>query len=302
MSLLKKGLFLLVMSPCLVLSQNFYLGESNQGSGAGNLYSIDAATCALSTIGAMGTSVTGLASDASGSLFATEATQFGNSNLLSINTTTGAPSVIGLLTDGVDIYGSVPDITFRGSTLYGWSELNDTAVTIDTATGTVTDLGNNSASSAGSGLAANSSGTLYVVPCAGCGFTPAVADDSDLFTVDPTTGVLTQVTDLIDNTTNGDVENGAITISAMTFDNTDSLWGYAGTFGSGATGDLVSVNTVTGELLTVCAGLPAGIDSLALAGPALPPAVIPASTNWFIAAIIMLFIGFGGIFGYKRFG
>jgi hypothetical protein len=222
MSLLKKSLFLLVMSPCLVLSQNFYLGESNQGSGTGNLYSIDAATCTLSTIGAMGRGVTGLATDAAGSLFATEATAFANSNLLSINTTTGASTVIGLLTDGVDIYGSVPDITFLGSTLYGWSELNDTIITIDTATGTVTDLGNGIGSFS-TGLAANSSGSMISSP-----------DNNDLFTVDPVTGVNTQLIALVNNTV------GGLTLNALAFDNADNLWGYAGT-----------TNIVARELVTV---------------------------------------------------
>jgi hypothetical protein len=286
MSLLKKSLFLLVLSPCLVLSQSFYLGESNEGSGSGNLYSIDAATCTLSTIGAMGRGVTGLATDANGNLFATEATLYNNvrdSNLLSINTSTGVATDIGLLDDGSLIHGAVPDISFRGATLYGWTEETDTIVTIDTLTGAVTDLGNGNSSSS-TGLAANSSGTLIASP-----------DNSNLYTVDPVTGVNTQLIALVNNTT------GGLDLNALTFDNADNLWGYAGTTNVVA-GELVTVNLATGSIDTVCTGLPFGIDSLAIAGPALPPAVIPASTNWFIAAIIMLFIGFGGIFGYKRFG
>ncbi len=298
---LKKCVYLLLMLPVLASSQQFYLGESNQGSGAGNLYSIDAGTCALTTIGAMGTTVTGLATDAGGNLFATEATERGNSNLLSINTTTGVATPIGLLVDELATHSGVPDITFRGGTLYGWSEFNDTVVTIDTATGAVTDLGNGN-NSAGSGFAANAAGTLYAIPCGGCGFNMGVTDNSDLFTVDPVTGVVTQVTDLIDNTTNGDVEFGNHTISAMTFDDAGNLWGYAGAFGAGTVGDLVSVNITTGELLTVCAGLPAGIDALAFAGIALPPAIIPSSTAWFQMALALFFIGFVGLFGYRRFG
>jgi hypothetical protein len=305
MQVVQKVIISLLILPIIGFSQSFYLGESNNGSGAGNLYSIDSTTCAVSTIGAMGTSVSGLATDASGNLFGSEALSGnvgGNNSLLSINTSTGVATAIGLLTDGVDQHTSVPDITFRGSTLYGWSEFNDTVITINTATGAVTDLGNGN-NSAGSGLAANAAGTMYVIPCGGCGFTMGSADDSDLYTVDPGTGVLTYATDLIDNTTNGDVELGNTTIAAMTFDNAGNLWGFAGAFigGGSSSSDLVSINTTTGELLTVCSGLPDGIDALSFAGVS-TPAIIPATTNWFIAAIVMLFIGLGGLFGYRRFG
>lgn len=303
MPILKKSVLLFLLVPFLSSSQSFYLGESNSGSGSGNLYSIDATSCALTTIGAMGRSVSGLAIDANGNTFASESTGGGSSNLLSINTTTGAASVIGLLDDGSSIHGSMPDITFRNGVLYGWSELNDTVVTINTSTGAVTDLGNG-INSAGSGLATNSTGTMYVIPCAGCGnFTMGVADDSDLHTVDPTTGVVTQVSDLIDNTTDGNIELSNTTIAAMTFDDADNLWGFAGAFvgGGSLSNELISINTTTGELLTICSGLPDGIDALAFAGLVSPPAIIPSSTQWFQMALILFFVGVAGLFGYRKF-
>lgn len=270
----------MLILPILGFSQNFYLGESNSGSGTGNLYSIDAATCTMTTIGAMGTTVTGLATDASGNLFATEATNSGNSNLLSINTTTGAATVIGLLDEGGIIHGSVPDITFRGSTLYGWSELNETVVTINTTTGAVTDLGNGFGSSS-TGMAASSTGVLYVNP-----------GDGNLYTSDPVTGVTTLLIALVDNTTVG-------SLNALTFDSSGGLWGYAGTTVPTA-GELVTVNIATGAIDTVCTGLPLGIDAIARGGFA-PPAMIPSSTRWFQMALILFFIGLVGLFGYKRF-
>jgi hypothetical protein len=281
---IRKTLFVMLMLPILGFSQNFYLGESNLGSGTGNLYSIDAATCTMTTIGAMGTTVTGLATDASGNLFATEATQFANSNLLSINTTTGAATVIGLLDDGVDIHGGVPDITFRGSTLYGWSEINDTVITIDTTTGAVTDLGNG-VGSGSTGMAASSTGVLYVNP-----------GDGDLYTSDPVTGITTSLIALVDNTAIGPGN-----LNALTFDSSGGLWGYSGTTNRVA-GELVTVNIATGAIDTVCTGLPLGIDAIAIArGGFAPPAMIPSSTRWFQIALILFFIGLVGLFGYKRF-
>ncbi len=73
----------------------------------------------------------------------------------------------------------IPDITFVGSRLIGWTEAGDDAVEIDTATGSVTVLGSSSESTAQTGLAADSSGTVYLLES---------GVNGKLMTVDSSTG------------------------------------------------------------------------------------------------------------------
>ena len=73
----------------------------------------------------------------------------------------------------------IPDITFVGSRLIGWTESGDDAVEIDTATGSVSVIGEASESTYNTALAANASGTVYLLEA---------GVDGKLMTVDASTG------------------------------------------------------------------------------------------------------------------
>ena len=159
-------------------------GENNS-----NLYLIDTATGATTTLGPVGFAVTGLAVDPNtGILYGSTSTQSPNSpcSIITIDKTTGAGTLlgpVGLSSEAID--EEIADLTFDASgTLYGWTEMYmDQLVTIDTATGAGTPVGNSGIFTFGSGLA-DVGGTLFY---AGDGVTGA------LRTVNKVTGLTTVV-------------------------------------------------------------------------------------------------------------
>lgn len=230
---------------------------------AGALYLLDPrdataiAIGAIESAGAVGHGVTGLAFAADGTLFATEATSGGDlgpSRLLTIDPATAAATIVGPLTDSADDainHGSVPDITFAGETLVGWTERTDDAVTIDPATGVVSVLGDSGVASAGDGLATLDGVVIGAVEDARSAF----------YSIDPGTGAVTEL-----GTLTSDPEL-ALEVCAMTT--------YAGALyailcpnvGAAVSGSvLATIDAATGAL-AVLGAAPPGIDALASDDP-----------------------------------
>ena len=215
----------------------------------GNLYRIDPATGTATTVGSVGFAITGLAFAPDGRLFGSEATQSGNrgtARLIEIDLDTGEGSVVGELFDGAINHNSTADLTFVGSRLLGWTESGDDPIEIDVTDGSVTVIGNSGISSAGSGLATDATGQVW--------FAPGRVNGS-LYTLDPTTGVGTEV----------------VGLSGGTYDNINSMSFLNGTLYAVETQDtgstasaqhLVTIDTTTG-VLTPVGTVPTPIDSLA---------------------------------------
>ncbi|QYM78008.1 DUF4394 domain-containing protein [Horticoccus luteus] len=115
-----------------------FYGISGASKGASILYQIDPNNGSiLSTIGDTGLShITAMSfNPLDGKLYA--ASSGSGASLYTLNTSTGAATLVGALGDSDDI----PDMTFRSDgTLFAWSENNDTLKTINLATGAATDL------------------------------------------------------------------------------------------------------------------------------------------------------------------
>lgn len=262
MKLIKKiSLIGALTLPALAWSQQFYIGHGTgtDSPGVGDLVRIDSSDCSMTTVGPIGFSVTGLAQNTEGNLYASESTSFNDSRLIRINKANGAGVAVGSI-DPIDNGISVPDIMFNNNVLYGWSEDFDGVISIDTVTGAETVIGGGR-NSAGSGFATTPDGTAYVVPCGACG-SSAGEDDSDLFTVNLADGTLTYVIDLVDNTTGGNLFGNGTTINSMTADANGNLWALSGALASGLDNELVTIDIGTGSVDTVCTGLPIEADSL----------------------------------------
>lgn len=210
------------------------------------LTAIDSETCVMNTIGFIGYPVTALALDPNGMLYGADPQ---GGQLISINTLNGAGSVIGPLVDGgANSHPNIPDMAFNGFDLFGWTELSDDLVRINQVTSTVTVISSDR-SSFGTGLAIDSSGTIYLSP-----------NGFELFTVDSTSGVATVGPELTDIATLGNT-------SAMTFDANDVLWANVimSNF-SGGPGNLVRIDHITGDYEVICSNLPLFTDSLVYYG------------------------------------
>jgi hypothetical protein len=216
------------------------------GSAANSdLYIVDPATAGTTSVGPIGFSLTGLSTDPfTGELYGVNA---GGSavtrRLLLINTTTGAGTNIGVTGTRIS------DISFRSNgVLYGWDEPgNDDLITINTATGATTIVGDAGLSTFGSGLDFSPGGILYF---AGDGV------DGDLRTVNPATGSTSVVATL------SGAPAGTEAISALAFHPvTGVLYAIALELGGGDA-FLVTINTTTGAMTTL-GQLPDGFDALA---------------------------------------
>ena len=215
-------------------------GATGTGTGIGTIGTIDTATGAFTSIGAINNAsggnyrVTGLAFNPFTSILygsANAQSPTSANSLITINTTTGIANFVGSF--GL---GPVADITFRpDGTLYGWSEGSDDLVTIDTLTGVATVVSNSGLNTYGSGIASNASGTLYYAGDGAGGV---------FRTIDPTTGLGTTVATLSGGINSGD------SVSAMTFDSAGTLFGIEGPIG-GVTTYLTSINTTSGAITVI---------------------------------------------------
>lgn len=130
------------------------------------LFSIDPTTAVATAIGSLGISANSLVFDAAGTLYTA------NNALYTINTTTGAASLVG---NGGAAYSSSGDLAFISGQLYLSSLTGDKLLTLDTSTGVGTDIGNIGFSSV-YGLATDNNVDLY-------GLT-----GTTVLQIDPTTG------------------------------------------------------------------------------------------------------------------
>lgn len=209
------------------------------GGNVSNLYILNPDTGAVvKTVGPVGFAVTGLAIDpTTGTLYGStgrqaSAGQPNPGSLIKIDRTTGKGTLIG---DERANTETAADITFTpDGALFGWLEdTTDDLVTINTATGAATVVGDSGLDTYGSGIASNSAGVLYF---AGEG------EQGRLFTIDRSTGAATPIATL-----NG--PNGDPGISSLAFDASGTLFGSripsdSPSFGS----DLITLNTGTGAI------------------------------------------------------
>ncbi len=181
-------------------------------------------------------------------------------NLITIDTATGTPTVIGPLLNSSAGAETIAEIEFDGSgALWGWSESGDQLVQVDTATGGVTEFPN-VISTAGDGMAwIPGSDTLWFMP-----------NDSDgnYYSIDRSTGTVTSI---------GTLNGSGATVAAAT-QSCDGLTTYALEMGAPST--LVTVDYATGVVTTVGATSMNNGDALTWAcGAAAPPApAAPATT------------------------
>lgn len=289
----KFSLAALLLALPVASSAQLLVGQGMAGSGVGNLYNVDPTTCTVTTIGAMGVSITGLAQAPDGTLYATESTQFNSlsdSRLLQIDPLSGVATPVGALTDsgGSFVHGAMPDAMFVGSTLYAWTESGDDLTTVNTATGEVTVIGNAGVGTAGSGLATDPSGVTWLIP-----------SSNSLYTVDRGTGLAT-----IQIALSGDVQGN---IDAMSFAADGTLYAIEQVPGSpgdsGSPTRLVSVDTTTGVQTEVCttAQIPVGLDAI-VAASVVPvgPAAIPTANEWMMAGLALLIAGAAGVVVARR--
>jgi hypothetical protein len=210
-------------------------GAVGAGQTTSNLFTLNTSTGALATtIGPIGFGITGLAfHPTTGVLYGSTNHNSGASpdNLITINTTTGAGTVVGPFGSGC----RVADLTFTSDgTLYGWCEPGtDDLVTINLATGAATVVGDSGLSTFGSGIAANSSNVLYF---------SGEGDTGNLYTISRTTGLPTSSV-LLNGSTDAP-------FSALAFDGSGVLYGCYGGDGSSAR-QLATINTTTGAITVI---------------------------------------------------
>jgi len=216
-------------------------GATGSGGVLSVLYTIDKATGAGTAIGPIGFNVSGIAFDpTTGILYGLSGNrEAGAPELITINPTTGAGTLVGTVTA---IPGGYADITFDAAgQLYGFNEPGcDCLVRIDKATAAVTFVGPTTPS-ATSGLAFSNAGTLYLD---GVG---------SLRILDPVTGAVTSTISPFSRPV----------AMGMDFDENDILYGLE-RLGNGPSGprNLVTINTANGAVTTIGATVP-GLDALA---------------------------------------
>jgi hypothetical protein len=238
-------------------AQTLY-GASGSNGVAGVLYTINSGTGASVVVGpilagATPLSITGLAMHPlTGVLYGAVGNNTANfpSNLVTINTATGAATVVGAFGTAVS------DIAFNAAgTLFAWDRNTNRLATVNTATGAATDLGASglAAFAGGGGLAINAGGTAFVSATL---TTPGTLDSVNTATGAGTTGPAL---------TGGPLVNGAMT--AMAFSTGGVLFAIdSNRSGSPTTNSLVTINTATGAITNIGA-LPGDMDGLAFAVP-----------------------------------
>ncbi len=150
------------------------------GGGTSNLVELNPATGALvRTIGNVGYLVNGMTYDTTtGTLYATTSTNSvaHPNGLITINMATGAGTPVGT---GAGRLVNVPAVNATGQ-LFGWTEDGDDLVIWNKAAGTVTVPGDSGVGTAQQSLAFDNNNVLYLLN-----------DDSDLYTINTTTGLAT---------------------------------------------------------------------------------------------------------------
>jgi hypothetical protein len=222
-------------------------GANGSGGALSTLFIIDPTTGSVSsTVGAIGFAVTGLAFDPiTGILYGSTARAAGAPALITIDTATGAGTLVGLVGVASE---ALADIAFSpGGTLYGWLEPgNDDLATVNTATGQATVVGNAGISTAFAGLAIDSTGTVF--------FGGLSDGSTGLLPIDPVTGAPGVLIPYLPTLNVG---------LGMAFDDAGVLFAIH-QLATGAAGgrNLVTINPTTGAVTTIGATVP-GLDALA---------------------------------------
>jgi hypothetical protein len=226
-----------------------------EGSGvSATLYMVNPATAATTVVGPVGLSVTGLAIAPDGTLYGAEATRWiassAEPNLLKVDRTTGAGTIVGLMDDAGTARG-LPDFDFAGTRLLGMGRRSTELYDVSTATGDLTLLGNHGlGSSNGQGFAIDAGGVGYFA-LGGNGSTAA-----NLYSVDTETGVAALVAAIT-------VPSGEV-VRAMTFLQ-GTLYAVVGRVSNGSGGAANTLYTIdpTTAAATLVGSLPNNIDALA---------------------------------------
>ena len=216
--------------------ETLYGADGAQGNPS-NLYTLDPTSGAvLSTVGAIGFAVTGLAiHPGTRVMYGATANAGVNSprSLITINKSTGSGSLVGPLSlpEGSQ---TLADLTFTSDgTLYGLGSLDGQLYTVNLASGAATMVGGSGVGPpAGGGLAADPCDTIHVAPN---------SDQGLLFTLDRTTGAASPGPQL-----NGSSGNP---LSAMAYSSAGTL--YAALLDNSptpATASLVTIDTLTGDI------------------------------------------------------
>jgi hypothetical protein len=240
---------------------------------ASNLYTINPATGAATSVGSIGKPITGLAFDAAdgGKLYGVTAGVYLSGKerqLLRIDPATGASTVVGSL--GAN---EIEDIAFTAlGQLYGWNETGDDLYSINKANGALTKVGeSNFGVSYGDGLAFDRNGWLWGA---------LDGDAGNLYTLDPKTGSVAKGVRL----TGSPNKTGNLVSSADFACDGQSLYGVVNDFG-GAT-NLVTIDTATGVITNKGASVD-GLDSIAWGGCTVPQTSVGGS----VPATLSLTVG-----------
>ena len=231
--------------------QMVLFGADGAGGNPSNLYILNRSDGSVDTvIGQIGFAVTGLAvHPLTGQMYVSVSRndQTAPGYLISIDKQTGQGSMIGSFGFGSGVKAeelgslgliadqTMADITFDPlGNLFGWLEPNDEDLfSINLSTGEATSRGESGLSTEGSGLAFDSTGTLYFA-----------GDDqgNNLHTVDPSDGSASLLRTLF-----GDGGYGSIK-GALAFDENDELYASLKIFTKGDEYLLGRIDTDTGEV------------------------------------------------------
>jgi hypothetical protein len=244
-------------------------GADGKGALAGNLYLVDPRDGYALTIGAIESeqgphAITGLAFDADGTLWASDATSgldegpAPTPKLLTIDTATGAATIVGELLEGEDTHRSVADLTFVGTALLGWSRTTNGAVSIDTATGAVTPLGAGlGAASFGNGIVDTGDGVIAFPT----GTFDGAGIRGEYYSVNPETGELTAIASLSG-------KGGASVCGATMFRGT--LWALLCPHQDELSGSVLATVDPADGTITNITSAPIGLDAIASKEAAAP--------------------------------
>jgi hypothetical protein len=140
-----------------------------RGAMPGNLYIVDPATAASVTVGPLGVAVTGLALSPGGVLYGATAVATTGNTLVTIDPYTARVTTIGVLMTTTSIALWVPDLTFAGTQLLGWSGpgsaggVGAALLKINLTTGRATPFAAQAGASPSAAVASVSDGTVLVV-------------------------------------------------------------------------------------------------------------------------------------------
>lgn len=210
-----------------------------------DLYTVDPATGAMTSIGPTGFAITGLAFDpTSGTLYGVTSNNSPSNprSLITIDPTTGASALVGSLGTA----NPAADIAFNAAgQLYGWVEGPDDLYTINKATGAATLVANSGVSSQGDGMDFDSGGVLWAcLKNVGSG---------SIYNVDTATGAATPVVVL-----SGGVP--AASLAAASFDASGTFWAVENSAPSAV---LCTINLVTGVITNKPGSMEDNTDGLA---------------------------------------